>query len=380
MIGGPHESFEHIAQQVGGANFVFAHLMESLETYKKIGPPSLTKSIMRFEDEMFAVVCKEWEMGEQYEEVLDYVCFGDEVLNYDENIAEANDNQEIDEKEKINLDVKDKLYVSETLNCGVCGEECFENIQENLHVATDPDGETTKAMRKMQYSLQDGMQIEYRCPRCRDCNACKRSFETERVSLREEAEDRMIHDSITIDFQKNEIVCSLPTRGAEEEFLSNNRDLALKILDQQCHKYNKDTETKEEIVKAFDKLLKNNQIKLWTDLSEEEKKIIEEKPISHYIPWRVVFKPSLFTPARPVFDASTNTKVDELGRGGRSLNDLVVKGKVTTLNLVKMMMRFQAGAVAVQGDLKQFYASIKLVVQQWNSQRVLFKKDLDPNN
>ena len=53
---------------------------------------------------------------------------------------------------------------------------------------------------------------------------------------------------------------------------------------------------------------------------------------------------------------------------------------MTTLNLLKMIMRFQAGPVAVQGDLKQFYASIKLVVDQWNLQRVLFRKDLDMEN
>ena len=60
------------------------------------------------------------------------------------------------------------------------------------------------------------------------------------------------------------------------------------------------------------------------------------------------------------------------------MNDLVVKGKVTSLNLLNMIMRFQAGAAAVQGDLKQFYASIQLVVDQWNLQRVLFRDDLDP--
>ena len=43
VIGGPHESFEYIAQQVGGASLVFAHLMERLESYKDFGPPSLTK-------------------------------------------------------------------------------------------------------------------------------------------------------------------------------------------------------------------------------------------------------------------------------------------------------------------------------------------------
>ena len=95
------------------------------------------------------------------------------------------------------------------------------------------------------------------------------------------------------------IVCSLPTRGEEHEFLSNNRDIALKILDQQCHKYNKDAETRETIVKAFKKLLKNEQMVLLNDLSEDERKIIDAKPISHYIPWRVVFKESLSTPALP---------------------------------------------------------------------------------
>ena len=60
------------------------------------------------------------------------------------------------------------------------------------------------------------------------------------------------------------------------------------------------------------------------------------------------------------------------------MNDLVVKGKVTSLNLVKMIIRFQTGAVAVQGDLKQFYASIKLSPSQWNLQRILYRHNLDP--
>ena len=62
------------------------------------------------------------------------------------------------------------------------------------------------------------------------------------------------------------------------------------------------------------------------------------------------------------------------------MNDAVVKGRIVTLNLVKMFLRFQVGRAAVQGDLKQFYASIKLVPEQWNLQRVLFRPDLDPNS
>ena len=95
--------------------------------------------------------------------------------------------------------------------------------------------------------------------------------------------------------------------------------------------------------------------------------------------WRVLFKPSLSTPARPVFDASQNTKLRADGTGGRCLNDAVVKGRVTTLNLVKMVLRFTVGLSAVQGDLKQFYASIQLDPSQWNLQRVLYRDNLDPN-
>ena len=134
------------------------------------------------------------------------------------------------------------------------------------------------------------------------------------------------------------------------------------------------------IVKAFQKLLKNDQMGLWLDLTEEEKKVVESKSVNHYIAWRLVFKPSLSTPARIVFNGSQNTKHREDGSGGRCLNDAVVKGRIVTLNLVKMFLRFQVGKVAVQGDLKQFYASIKLVLEQWNLQRVLFRPDLDPNS
>ena len=80
-----------------------------------------------------------------------------------------------------------------------------------------------------------------------------------------------IWDSVQIDWKNRRIISTLPLRGEEETFLSNNRDIALKILNQQCHTYYKDP-VKEVIVKAFDKLIKNGQMVLFKDLSEEEKK------------------------------------------------------------------------------------------------------------
>ena len=81
-------------------------------------------------------------------------------------------------------------------------------------------------------------------------------------------------------------------------------------------------------MKAFQKLLKNKQMVFWKDLTTEERKLVESKAVSHYIIWRVVFKPSLSTPCRPVFDGSQRTKHRPDGSGGRCLNDLVVKGSI----------------------------------------------------
>ena len=278
------------------------------------------------------------------------------------------------------VNTESEVFDNNAVQCSFCGDELSEIVMSALLTAfpVRPLDEEEGLQVLKRVAQQEGLSIEYRCPKCRSCTDCRRSFATERVSLREEAEDQMVWDSVQLDWENKRIICYLPLRGSEEEFLTNNRDIALKILDQQCYKYFKDEETRPVIVKAFDKLLKNDQLVLWKDLTEEEKKVIESKTINYYIPWRVVFKPSVSTPARPVFDGSSNTKPRTDGSGGRCLNDAVVKGRVVTLNLIRMMLRFMVGMVAVQGDLKQFYASIKLVVDQWNLQRVLFRENLDP--
>merc|ERR1712115_679723 len=61
------------------------------------------------------------------------------------------------------------------------------------------------------------------------------------------------------------------------------------------------------------------------------------------------------------------------------VNKSRVKDKVSSLNLLKMVLRFLVGSDAVQGDLKQFYVSIKLQPEQWNLQRILMQLDLNPD-
>ena len=58
------------------------------------------------------------------------------------------------------------------------------------------------------------------------------------------------------------------------------------------------------------------------------------------------------------------------------MNDATMKGKVDTLDLLRMLLRFQINHVGFSGDLKQFYPSIALHPSQWNLQRVLWREGL----
>ena len=283
------------------------------------------------------------------------------------------------------------------LQCGLCGVDVAEDMRTifdefgNVPLIECPDGVNKKVLLsdlfdeddkmrelKMLVKMQElGISIEYRCPACRTCSDCKNAPVTERISLREEAEDQAVKDSVKIDFDKKKITCSIPLRGKEEDFLSNNRDIALKVLNSQCKKVLGDKEAKETVIKSFYKLFNGKYARRFNELTEDQRAKILEKPVQHYLPWRVVYKESVSTPCRTVMDASTKTPLKQNGKGGRGLNDLTMKGKENSLDLLNMLLRFQLGPVAFSGDLKQFYTSIALEESQWNLQRVLWRENMD---
>eukprot|EP00092_Neocalanus_flemingeri_P018101 GFUD01019591.1.p1 GENE.GFUD01019591.1~~GFUD01019591.1.p1 ORF type:complete len:2548 (-),score=673.50 GFUD01019591.1:927-8570(-) len=223
------------------------------------------------------------------------------------------------------------------------------------------------------------LNIEYRCPKCRSCGPCRNAIETEKVSLREEAEDLEIRNSVKLDFKNKRFICNLPLRGKEELFLATNRFSAEKVLDRQCKVYNTDESTRKMIVKAMKKLFDNGHVVLLKNLPKKQRDSILSMPVNYFIPWRVVFKTSLSTPARPVFDCSAKTPTRPDGSGGRCLNDIVMKGRFMSLNLIKMMLRFVTGRFALSCDIKQFYNVFKLVPEQWHLQLFLWKEDMNPD-
>ena len=368
VIGGPHRTFAHLSSVVGDGDpsILMSYFVDGLQNFKHLGPPRIPLPLVTPEDVIFA---EEMNRG-QMAELLEDADIADDV------------NDEVDEE----------MNTGFIISCGNCGDDVPEDLTVLLNDLEDVSKEKMKIIsEKVKESEPDpnlhdlktllkaqeaGLQLEYRCPRCRSCSDCRNASETERISLREEKEDAVIKESVKIDFDTKKISAKLPLRGDENQYLSNNREIALKILDQQCIKLRHDPEGKEVILKAFKKLVDNKVAVKIDDLNEETREMLMKK-LAHYLPWRLVYKMSVSTPCRPVFDGSSKCPLLPDGTGGRCLNDLTMKGRVSTLDLITMLLRFTIGSVAVSGDLKMFYTSIDLCPSQWNLQRVLMREDMD---
>ena len=198
----------------------------------------------------------------------------------------------------------------------------FGHKDENSDITCCPSAmissdERIRDFKKMQQIHDSGLEVEYRCPKCRECQDCKDADRTEKISLREESERYEIQKSVHLDLENKKFQCSLPLMGRERDYLTSNRERALRILMQQCKKYHKDTETKNLILEAFKKLFDNGHAMLLSDLAPQQKSFLS-KEIQYHIPWRVVFSNSPTTPTRPVLDASSRTSFRHDKTGGRS--------------------------------------------------------------
>ena len=365
VIGGPHASFAQLANYHGETVNLLSSFVTSIKNFHKFGPPRLPVPMFSYEDKMFAESMNRAELSvlgdipedDQDVDVVDEpVPFAMQCVKCGDDILESS----------VDILGEMKNLVGESHVIAVAAKVKEFEVDEKLH--------DLKTICKI---MEQGISIEYRCPKCRQCHDCKNASDTERISVREEHEDEAIKDSVKIDFEAKKITARLPMRGDENQYLSNNRHIAVKVLENQCLKLKNDPDSKAVVIKAFKKLIDNHFAVKFDDLSDAQQEMINSKPVHYYLPWRVVHKESVTSPCRPVMDASSKTPLLPDGRGGRCLNDLTMKGKINTLDLLNMLLRFVIGPVACAGDLKAFYTSIALDEEQWHLQRVLWKEDLE---
>ena len=320
-IGGPHSSFGILARQAGGTAGLMKVFISSIEGFRKYGPPKIEGPLMSIEDEDRARRMNKEQMGD---------ILGDEVFDHDEAVD--------DMKKADNVEVPDMPDYS--IQCCSCGSEVMESSKVLLDAVKSDLGEfymkafstdfisnprdSLNDMKLLIKLIENGVSVEYRCPKCRECQKCRSGPTAERISLREEMEDELVRENVKIDFENKRITATMPMRGDPNQYLSNNREMCEKVLEAQCKRVEKDPDAKEFVLKAFEKLTKNKYAVKLTDLTQEQQERLLSKELQHWLPWRVVFKVSVSTPCRCVFDASTKTPLLQSGQGGRCLNDLTV--------------------------------------------------------
>ena len=227
-----------------------------------------------------------------------------------------------------------------------------------------------KMLREYQLIDEIGSQLGYRCVKCRSCSICKKGDFMEETSLKEEAEQHQIENSLVYDKNQKRLFAHLPFTEDPEVALSDNTYIAERILSSQLKIANKNEDSKSEILQSFNKLKDKGFVAPLSSLSPEEQAMTKKGGFT--IPWRVVHNSnSLSTPTRIVFDGSSRTKT------GKSLNDILCKGTNQLSNLLHLLISFQCGAAALTGDIKMAYNSVRLFPKYYKYQKFLWVDNLN---
>lgn len=110
---------------------------------------------------------------------------------------------------------EDHVLDGKGLVCGQCGVVATDEVPDSAGTVFE---ENTRALRQMQQAQESGINVEYRCIKGWKYTDCRNASKTEKISILEEAEDQAIKDSVSIDWVKKNIVCSLPLRGKKRTF------------------------------------------------------------------------------------------------------------------------------------------------------------------
>ena len=217
-----------------------------------------------------------------------------------------------------------------------------------------------------------GSVVDYRCPSCQGCLACKTSERTRDVSIKEYLEDNIIRDSVRVDQYNNTTWARYPFIVDPDTFLKerwngrdNNYFMALRTLDTIR---NKPQEIKSGILKFQEELLKNNYAVKLSDLNETIQSEVRNANLRHYFPWRVVMKPgSTSTPTRMVCDPQMSDFNLTLAKGTNCLN-----------SLYDICIEWRTFLYAFCTDISKMYNSLRLVESEYRYSLYLFSPSLHP--
>ena len=140
-------------------------------------------------------------------------------------------------------------------------------------------------VRNFESSENVGSEILYRCITCRECKKCKNHGQIENISIKEEVEQNLIKNSITIDLESKVITAKLPFISEPSVKLSPNKEKALKIYYQQLRKLNKpENQTdKNDIIISERKMQELGYVDFVENLPESVQQSLSTQ-FQHFIP------------------------------------------------------------------------------------------------
>merc|ERR1712240_586906 len=113
-------------------------------------------------------------------------------------------------------------------------------------------------LKRFLQQQEAGLDVFFKCSRCHDFIDCKRGAGQEMMSMRQEAEQETVRESIHIDKTQNRLVAKLPFLCDPSEKLKDNTKAATKRLENVVRKYGSDEDVKSMLQKSIKNLLITN--------------------------------------------------------------------------------------------------------------------------
>ena len=210
-----------------------------------------------------------------------------------------------------------------------------------------------------------------RGPCCIDCRKCQQSLSLTENSIKAFQEDASFEGCVTIDPDTDKLIARLPLPGNYRDLLCPNQMNVDKRLRREMKKLSPNPLSQDDVRAEIKKYRERGYLKALEDLTQIERETYDKEPMKHWIANSIAYKiNSVSTKARICSDGSMLTN-------GTSLNKLLPVGSLN-YNLPACIQAFLTYPVVQAGDLKSFYCSFYVPIDQFHVHQMRWIDDLDP--
>ncbi|XP_058828395.1 uncharacterized protein LOC131688239 [Topomyia yanbarensis] len=152
----------------------------------------------------------------------------------------------------------------------------------------------------------------------------------------------------------------------DQQSFPNSYPLALRRLQSLEKRLDKDPDLRGRVMQ----LIKEYEVKGYMHQITQEELESSDTNRVWYLPLGVVRNPKKPEKVRLIWDAAARVH-------GMSLNDMLLKGPDMLTSLFAVLLRFRQRTVAVCGDIREMFYQIRIIAQDKQSQRFLFREHRD---